>query len=191
MTIPNLITILRLALTVVGLVIVALWPVEGDLAELKAFQVWFPFSLFLFAAVTDFVDGYLARSLGQVSVLGRILDPLADKILIAGGLILLLPHAFRIPGLLPAWLVVVVVSREILVSSIRGMIESQGKSFAADGWGKWKMVAQCFYLESLMAFIGGWTWCRPIAEVSLWVVLVLTTLSALNYLKKAYHVLLA
>jgi CDP-diacylglycerol--glycerol-3-phosphate 3-phosphatidyltransferase len=189
MTIPNLITLIRLALTIVGLVFVALWPENGESLELGAFEVWVPFSLFMFAAVTDFVDGYLARSLGQVSVLGRILDPLADKILIAGGLILLIPHSFRLPGLLPTWLVVIVVSREILVSSIRGMIESQGKSFAADGWGKWKMVTQCFYLEALMGFIGGWAWCGPVAEVSLWVVLVLTTFSALNYFKKAYHAL--
>ncbi len=191
MTIPNLITLARLALTIVGLVLVALWPAQGEAPGLQPLEVWLPFSLFMFAAVTDFVDGYLARSLGQVSILGRILDPLADKILIAGGLIMLIPHSFRVPGLLPAWLVVIVVSREILVSSIRGMIESQGKSFAADGWGKWKMVAQCFYLEALMGFIGGWAWCGPTAEVFLWVVLVLTTLSALNYFKKAYHVLVS
>jgi CDP-diacylglycerol--glycerol-3-phosphate 3-phosphatidyltransferase len=96
--------------------------------------------VFLFAAATDWVDGYWARRYGQVTKLGRILDPFVDKFIICGVFIFLAatPHA----GIL-AWMAVLVVARELLVTALRGQVEGEGGDFSAKWSGKWKMVFQC------------------------------------------------
>jgi CDP-diacylglycerol--glycerol-3-phosphate 3-phosphatidyltransferase len=96
--------------------------------------------VFAVAAATDWLDGYLARKQGISSTLGRILDPLVDKVLICGAYIFLL----KVPlsGLEP-WMVTVVVAREMVITSLRSFLENQGASFGADWLGKIKMGLQC------------------------------------------------
>ena len=97
--------------------------------------------LFLVAASTDWVDGQLARRYGQVTQLGRIMDPLADKIVICGSFIFL---AAEYPASqIGAWMAVVVVGRELVVTVIRSFLEQNGKDFSANMPGKLKMVFQC------------------------------------------------
>ena len=95
-------------------------------------------------ALTDWLDGYLARAQGLVSPLGRVLDPLVDKVLISGAFIFLLPVALsQGENWLPPWMVAVVVGRELIITSVREVVERHGVAFGADWPGKLKMVLQC------------------------------------------------
>jgi CDP-diacylglycerol--glycerol-3-phosphate 3-phosphatidyltransferase len=124
---PNQITTARLVLTV------AVFTALGVDAYLVALV------LFLAAAGTDWVDGYIARRYQMVTQVGRMLDPFADKLLICGALIFLV----EIPGSqVAAWVAVVVVARELLITAIRSFLEQQGQDFSAKMAGKLKMVFQ-------------------------------------------------
>ncbi len=110
------------------------------------------FVVFLVAASTDWVDGYLARRYGMVTTLGRILDPFADKIIVCGTFIFLA----AIPEMqhyLPAWMVVVIVGRELLVTALRSFLEQQGADFSANMAGKLKMVLQCVAIGVALYFL--------------------------------------
>lgn len=96
--------------------------------------------LFTIAATTDWMDGYWARKYGQVTKLGRIFDPFVDKIIICGTFIALVEVA---DSGVASWMATTIVARELLVTSLRGMIEGSGGDFSANQLGKWKMVVQC------------------------------------------------
>jgi CDP-diacylglycerol---glycerol-3-phosphate 3-phosphatidyltransferase len=130
---PNQLTTLRLILSVI----------------LFGFLVWqwywTSFVLFVIAAGTDWLDGYYARKYGMVTTLGRILDPFADKIIICGTFMFLVadPGMAKVDYGLRTWMVVVVVARELLVTTLRSFIEERGGDFSAKWSGKIKMVLQC------------------------------------------------
>ena len=125
---PNQLTAARFVLAVV-------------LFALIEYSLWVPcIVVFALAAVTDWLDGYLARKQGLTSTLGRNLDPLVDKVLICGAYIFLCRS--RVPGLYP-WMVTVVVGRELIITSLRSFLENRGATFGADWLGKIKMVLQC------------------------------------------------
>jgi len=128
LTVPNQLSGLRLALAMVMFVLIAC---EYYLTST---------GLFLIAASTDWLDGYWARKYGQVTTLGRILDPFVDKIIICGTFIFLV--AVPAAGI-PAWVAVVVVGRELLVTALRNFLEGEGADFSATMSGKLKMVVQC------------------------------------------------
>jgi CDP-diacylglycerol---glycerol-3-phosphate 3-phosphatidyltransferase len=127
---PNQLTAARFVLAVVLFVLISVevWP--GCLA------------IFLLAAITDWLDGYLARKYNLGSAFGRNLDPLADKVLTCGAFIFLLPWGAREGWLLP-WMVCVVVLRELVITGLRSFLESSGAKFGADWLGKIKMWLQC------------------------------------------------
>jgi CDP-diacylglycerol--glycerol-3-phosphate 3-phosphatidyltransferase len=195
MNIPNLITLLRLVLTAGVFVCLEcagrdwVFAPDGLMApRVNGPLVWVAFVLFLIAALTDFVDGYLARRWNMVTAFGRVADPFADKVLIAGSLITLLQF-WRATTVLTTWYVVIVVAREFLVTAIRGVVEASGRPFPADRLGKWKMVSQCVTVGALMTMVAGtdfWTWA---AQWGFWISLVLTVVSGLNYVVKAKDVL--
>jgi CDP-diacylglycerol--glycerol-3-phosphate 3-phosphatidyltransferase len=192
--IPNLITTSRLVVT--ALVFVCLgWAARGSLVAPDAALVWTAFALFLIAAVTDFLDGYLARRWNMVSAFGRIADPFADKVLIAGSLVMLLQFPAVTTAsehtVLTHWFVVIVVAREFLVTAIRGFVEASGRPFPADRLGKYKMAAQCWAVGALLTMVAGsdsWIWA---AVPGFWASLLLTVVSGLNYVWKARSILLA
>ena len=103
-------------------------------------------AVFTLAAITDWLDGYLARKFNSESVLGKLMDPLADKLLVTAGLIMLIPL-----GRIPAWVCLVIVSREIFITGIRGLAASTGKVVAADSIGKIKSNFQ-YYGVGLLIF---------------------------------------
>lgn len=185
MKLANQITFGRFLLSVAALVVLAIHPNDPP-ATWK--PTWIAFWLIFVAASTDALDGYVARRMGQTSSFGRLFDPFVDKILVCGGLILLL-RLDSLRPLLPAWAVVVIVARELFVTSLRGMVEAQGKSFGADRLGKWKMVFQSLLVGSLVAWQGGWLWAEGLCVFLLWVSVALTVISGLNYQRKAWHVL--
>ncbi len=185
MNLPNLITVSRLVLTAIALTLVALHP-QG--ARGSWWVDWWIFGLLFVAAVTDFVDGYIARRLGQTSLLGRILDPLADKVLICGSLVMFV----ELPDLhpwVPAWALTIVITREFVVQSLRGVAEATGKAFPADRFGKWKMGFQCVWVLGLAAWQAGWDWPIEVVRYAMWVALAFTVLSGFNYVRKARRVL--
>jgi CDP-diacylglycerol--glycerol-3-phosphate 3-phosphatidyltransferase len=182
---PNLITLTRLLVT--GGAIGCLEAID-DPERAAPTLGWWAFGLFLFAAVTDFVDGWLARRFGQVTAFGRVADPFADKVLICGVLIVLLRFP-QVAALMPGWFVVVVVARELLVTTIRGVAEAQGIPFPADRLGKLKMVAQCTAAAGLLTIVAGTDTFVTVAEIALWITLVLTLLSCVGYVWKARAIL--
>jgi len=102
---------------------------------------WMPaLVLFVIAASTDWIDGWWARKYQQVTKLGRILDPFVDKVIICGAMIALVGVS---GSAIAPWMATLVVARELLVTSLRGMVEGQGGDFSAKQLGKWKMVLQC------------------------------------------------
>ncbi len=185
MKVANQITFGRLILSVGAIVVLAIHP---DVDPGGWEPTWIAFWLIFVAASTDALDGYVARAMGETSSFGRLFDPFVDKILVCGCLILLL-RLESMRELLPAWIVVVIVARELFVTSLRGMVEAQGRDFGADRLGKWKMVAQCLLVGHLVAYQGGWLWTESLCIFFLWLSLALTILSAVNYQRKAWHVL--
>jgi len=128
LNVPNQLTIARLVLSIVLFVLIAL----------RMFAV--ATVVFVVAASTDWLDGFIARRYGLVTVLGRILDPFVDKVIICGTFIFLVAEPL---SELKAWMAVVVVGRELLVTALRGYLEQQGADFSASLSGKLKMVLQC------------------------------------------------
>jgi CDP-diacylglycerol--glycerol-3-phosphate 3-phosphatidyltransferase len=161
---------------------------------------WTSFILFVIAAASDFVDGKLARRLGDVTAFGRVADPLVDKMLTIGTLILLL----GVPGLgrwLPAWAVALMLTREILITTVRAAAEGRGLDFQAISWGKYKMVLQCVAAGALilcplgvrvasaeidaLAWLPGPPGTWNFAHVLVWAATLLTVASGYVYVRRA------
>lgn len=181
---PNAITLSRLVLTAVFVAGTAMESVAGH---------WIALVSFVIAAISDFVDGWLARKLGLVTPMGKLLDPLADKILVAAAFVYL-----SAKGFCPVWVTVLIIGREFLVTGLRQIAMEAGHVMAADRLGKWKTAMQLafcitcltwFALEpmdavnpvlALLRYLSqpqGW-----LTPVSMWLALGLTLLSGWNYL---------
>jgi CDP-diacylglycerol--glycerol-3-phosphate 3-phosphatidyltransferase len=183
---PNQLTALRFVL---ALVLFALIGVEAW---------WWAGGVFAVAAFTDWLDGYVARKLDLGSTLGRNLDPLVDKILICGAFICLLAKGANRTGL-EAWMVVIVVSRELLVTGLRSFMENRGATFGADRAGKVKMVLQCANLVAILVVLaaafpgaGGDGWASGLAVVRdllTYAMVIATVISGALYLLQAVRLL--
>lgn len=160
MTLPNLVTLIRLGL-VPGLV----YFLEVPGARLVAL------GFFLAASLTDWVDGYLARTLDQASALGALLDPLVDKVLVTAALLGLVHQA-----LVPAWSVTLVLSREFLITGLRTAAINAGVVLAAGMSGKIKTVVQMVAIALILAGFPSW------GLVAWWLALALTLYSGAEYL---------
>jgi len=180
---PNQLTAARAGLAIVLFAFIALH--------------WWAWCLIVFAlaALTDYLDGYLARKQGITSTLGRNLDPLVDKVVVCGAYIFLLPVT---DSGLAAWMVTVVVGRELIITGLRSFMEMSGAHFGADWLGKIKMVLQCATLFLIFAYLArgevlgqerperGWELVR---DVSIYAMLVATALSGLQYIWRAFQML--
>lgn len=173
-SLPNLLTISRI---VAIPVIVAAFYIPGDGAR------WFSCVLFLAAAATDFFDGWLARRNNSVSHLGRFLDPIADKLLVAA-VLLMLAHFRRlgVAGELPA---VVILLREILVSGLREYLAELRVGMPVSRLAKWKTALQMTALPMLMVGSAAPAWlpASVIGEICLWLAGVLTLMTGWDYLR--------
>ncbi len=190
-TLPNVLTVARLAVAVAIFAILP-WRTAG------AYLVGF--FLFAFATATDWLDGFIARRFGWTTVLGRMLDPFVDKIVICGTFIYLVaePRMTQHPEALQPWMVVVVLGREMLVTALRSFVEERGADFSAKWSGKLKMVFQCLvgYLGLLyLSFVGQpagepqWIYWPMVFAV--WSMLVITVYSGVVYVQGAYRLLTA
>ena len=181
--VPNLLSAARIPLAIV-------------LFACIAHELWLVgLIVFLAAAISDWLDGWWARRYGPLTLIGRNLDPLADKVLVCGAFIYLIQ--VEPAGILP-WMVTVVVGRELVVTGIRGMVEATGKKFGADWFGKLKMALQSAVLIGVLLLQWGRTtgFSRSLLDVLesvqvvlLYAMLVATIGSGLQYLVKAARLL--
>lgn len=180
--IANNITLGRLVLSIAFLVLVGI-PTRST--------YWAAFVLFLVASAGDILDGHLARSRGVTSDVGRLGDPLVDKVLVCGGFIMLL-DARQFPAL-ANWMVLVVVLRELLVTTLRGLSEARGVPFKATVWGKVKMFLQSVALGTLVCgFALGVTtepWAHTVQLAVLYPAVIVTVISGLYYIGRACRLL--
>ncbi len=161
---PNLLTILRILLIPI-FIIIYLEPTSGR--SLAAALV------FAFAAITDWLDGYLARSRGQITKLGKLLDPIADKLLTITGLILLVGHQK-----IAVWIVILLISREIAITGLRAIAASSGTIIQADFLGKQKML---FLTAAIMLLILDY---NGLGTALIWTALIFSLFSGIQYFIK-------
>ena len=192
---PNRITAMRFAGSIVLFGILhtlADVPMEsiGDHRGVVQAAFW----LFVITAATDYLDGYLARRDHHVTAFGRIADPFTDKVLILGAMIFAAVSPWM-RELLPAWIVVIILAREFLVTGIRGYVESVGEEFPADGLGKIKMIVQCIAVGGVLwihafpwpdAWREGWVF---VTQILVWITLLATVGSGATYVLKARKIL--
>jgi CDP-diacylglycerol--glycerol-3-phosphate 3-phosphatidyltransferase len=182
--IPNQLTSSRLLLALVLFVFLAIeWYKTGLV-------------LFIVAASTDWLDGYWARKYGQITVLGRILDPFADKLIICGTFVFL---AAVPASKVDAWMAVVILGRELLVTALRSFLEERGKDFSAKTTGKWKMALQCVAAGASIyrltypsvsgiaatGVLGPPEWLNCLVVALVWSAVVLTVYSGIDYIAAA------
>lgn len=199
LNLPNALTLVRIFLVPL-LVVVLLTPPwatawlklqvqeKDSLQWLVALSLWLStwreivaVSIFLTAAATDWLDGYLARRRGQVTTLGKLLDPIADKLLTVSAFISLVELR-----LAPAWMVVVIVGREFAVSGMRSIAAARGVVISASKWGKFKTVSQVVAITLLILTNTLERWLRygNLGKAALWIVMVLAVYSMYDYFAK-------
>ncbi len=137
--------------------------------------------IFLLALATDYLDGYLARQRGEVTTLGALLDPVADKLLTAAAFISLVELGYA-----KAWMVVVIIGREFAVSGLRNIASSQGVTIPASKWGKYKTFSQGIAISLLIITepLGEFRW---LGLAALWVVILLAAVSGVHYFVSFYR----
>lgn len=178
LNVPNMLTSARLVLSIAVFMLI------------NAGNFFAALIVFAIAASTDWIDGYWARKFGQVSKVGRVFDPFVDKIIICGTFIYL---AAEKPdsGIAP-WVAVVVVGRELLVTALRSAIEAAGGDFSASWPAKWKMFFQCIAAGASMVTLmyrgqHAPTWVSVTLIVSVWLTVLTTVYSGLDYVIAAYR----
>ena len=170
--IPNLLTLSRIV--VIPVFVAVLW-FEASIAN------WLAFGLFVFASVTDFFDGYLARRLNEVSAFGRFLDPIADKLLVAAALLMLVEmRTINGVHILPT---VIILSREIVVSGLREYLAEVQISVPVSKVAKWKTAAQMIAICVLLVGSAGPLFTLEFGLASLWVAAILTIVTGYDYLR--------
>lgn len=182
MNLPNLLTLIRIFL--VPLVVAAL--VQQNLRlqignKLLVANDFFALTVFLAAAFTDILDGYLARRWKQVTTVGTLLDPVADKLLISAALIALVEIR-----LLPGWMVILIIGREFAVSGLRSIAAAEGYTIKAGELGKSKMMLQVIGITLVMLSIR-WPGLRTVALAAMWAVVGLGLASAVDYFRKFWR----
>ncbi len=175
MNLPNKLTILRVFM--IPLFIIFLMTSLGGSFHNKIAGV-----IFILASLTDTLDGYLARKNNEVTVFGKFMDPLADKLLVCSALICL-TDLHRIPS----WIVIIIVAREFIISGFRLVAAEKGVVIAASYWGKIKTVVQMLMVILMVFDLGGPF--RIVEQVLMWAALVLTVISLVDYLRKNISVL--
>jgi len=202
--IPNALTLLRLVLAGLFFALLSAWPLMGRRGDHPDPWLLAAAGLFVLAALTDALDGHLARKWRVVSVFGRIMDPFADKVLVLGAFaylasplfsVVLMTHEGSDPvrhqttGVAP-WMVVLILARELLVTSIRAAFESRGVDFSASAPGKWKMILQSIVVPLVLVILAfdsapPNSSARWAIDIAVWLTVIVTVWSGLPYIRRA------
>ena len=175
MNLPNKITMLR--------IIMIPFFVFFMLTDVVKYSNYIAAVIFIVASITDTLDGYIARKYNLVSNFGKFMDPLADKLLVCAALICLVST-----DRLPAWIVIVIISREFIISGFRLVASDNGVVIAASYWGKFKTTFQMLMIIVLLLDFGGAF--DLLGQLLVWISLALTIISLVDYLIKNKHVIL-
>lgn len=175
MNLPNKLTVLRVLM--VPFFVFFMLTDAGSPAN-----KWIALVLFCAASLTDMLDGKIARARNLVTNFGKFMDPLADKLLVCSAMICLIPS-----GKLEAWFVIVIIAREFIISGFRLVASDNGIVIAASYWGKFKTVSQMAMIIVLIADFGGIF--DTVGIVLIWVSLILTVVSLVDYVAKNVQVL--
>ena len=181
MNLPNLLTILRIFFVPLLVAVLVQEHLRLDWYGMQIDHEFLALAIFLVAAATDLLDGYLARRWRQVTTVGTLLDPIADKLLISAALIALVQVK-----VVPAWMVILIVGREFAISGLRSIAAAEGYTIRASELGKTKMMSQVIAITLLLLsmhlpFLTRW------AMLWMWCVLVFTLLSAAMYFRKFWR----
>ena len=176
MTLPNILTCLRVVLIPVFMVLAYQNNMPCDIAALVVYVV---------ACITDYVDGNLARKHNQVTNFGKFMDPVADKLLVMAALLL-----FVEDGTISAWMVAIILGREFIVSALRMVAASEGLVIAANMWGKAKTMITMITLIFLLCPIGP-IMLGPVSlqDVMIWITVIITAISGTTYITDNFAVI--
>ena len=184
MNLPNKLTIFRVIL-IVPFVVVLLGGEAGWFGDNSLLYGGIALAIFIVASLTDLIDGKIARKYNLVTDFGKFMDPLADKLLVSAAMIALVEM-----GRIPAWVVIVIISREFIISGFRLVASDNGVVIAASYWGKFKttfqMVMVCLMLLDLSEKFAGY---GVLTNIIMWIALILTVVSLVDYLMKNKNVL--
>lgn len=175
MNLPNKLTVLRVIM-VPFFVLFMLTDIGG------AANKWIALVIFCVASLTDMLDGKIARARNLVTNFGKFMDPLADKLLVCSALI-----CFVEIGKMPAWMVIIIIAREFIISGFRLIASDNGIVIAANYWGKFKTVSQMIMIILLIMDLGGVFYI--LGEAFKWIALALTVISLVDYIWKNKQVL--
>ncbi len=181
MNLPNLLTLLRIFFVPLLVAVLVQEDMNTSLGQVTISHELLALAIFLAASATDLLDGYLARRWKQVTTVGTLLDPIADKLLISAALIALVQVR-----VVPAWIVVIVIGREFAVTGLRSIAASAGYTIKASELGKTKMMAQVIAV-SLFLLGMHWKELAPWAMYWMWVVLAFAIISAADYFRKFWR----
>lgn len=173
--IANKLTVLRMIMVPIYVLVFTLVP--------EPWNRYLAFILFAAASYTDHLDGKLARERNLITNFGKFMDPLADKLLVSSAMICLIPM-----DKLPAWIVIVIISREFIISGFRLVASDSGIVIAASYWGKFKTVSQMFMIIFLILDLPG-NIASVIETVLIYLALILTVVSLIDYIVKNKEVL--
>ena len=175
MNLPNKLTVLRVIM--IPFFVLALMMEGGTNQTYRMIAA----AIFVIASFTDFLDGNIARKYNLVTNFGKFMDPLADKLLVCSALICLIEL-----GQLPAWMVLIIISREFIISGFRLVASDNGVVIAASYWGKWKTV---FQMISVVLLIFNIEALSMVTTAALWIALALTVISLVDYIIKNIGIL--
>jgi CDP-diacylglycerol--glycerol-3-phosphate 3-phosphatidyltransferase len=181
MNVPNTLTILRIFF--VPLLVAALVQenVGFQIGSLHVTNEWLALAIFLSAAGTDLLDGYLARRWRQVTTIGTLLDPIADKLLVSAALISLVQVR-----VLPGWMAILIIGREFAVSGLRSIAAAEGYTIKASDLGKTKMFSQVVAISCMLLSVRHRALLFP-GKILMWGVIFFALLSAISYFRKFWH----
>lgn len=174
MNLPNKLTLFRVIL-IVPFVIIMLTDICG------AYGNWIALAIFIIASLTDLLDGKIARKHNLVTNFGKFMDPLADKLLVCSAMICLVEM-----GRIPAWVVVIIIAREFIISGFRLIASDNGIVIAASYWGKFKTTFQMIMVCLMIADIPQ---LAILTQIIMWIALVLTVVSLVDYIAKNKQVI--
>lgn len=179
MNLPNKLTIFRMIL-IIPFVVILLGGEAGWFGANRLIPDCIALIIFIVASLTDLIDGKIARKYNLVTNFGKFMDPLADKLLVSAALIALVDM-----GRIPAWVVIIIISREFIISGFRLIASDNNVVIAASYWGKFKttfqMIMVCLMIVNLGALI---PWVQILTDIIMWIALALTVISLLDYLVK-------
>lgn len=175
MNVPNCLTLLRILMVPV-FVVFMLVDIFGAADQYIAGVI------FILASITDTLDGYLARKNNQITVFGKFMDPLADKLLVCSAMICLVELR-----LLPSWIVIIIVGREFIISGFRLIAAERGIVIAASYWGKFKTVSQMIMVILLVFHFGGFF--DILEQIFIYLSVILTVISLVDYMYKNKDIL--